>query len=70
LAKAVLGILTWAIASVQLTVEEAYLDRSVLWFWWSGATIPLCCVVLTLIVSLKEATTKQPPLAAMRLGSA
>jgi hypothetical protein len=32
--------------------------------------IPLCYVVLLLIGGLKEATSKQPPLAATRLGSA
>jgi len=69
-AKAVFGILIWAIASVKLTVDETDLDRSVRWFWWSVATIPLCYVVLMLIVGLNEETSKQPPLAATRLGSA
>ncbi len=68
--KGVFGILICAIASVKLTVEEDDLDRSVRWFWWSVATIPLCYVLLMLIVGLNEETSKQPPLAATRLGSA
>jgi hypothetical protein len=32
--------------------------------------IPLCYVVLMLIVGSNEATSKQPPLTATRLGSA
>ncbi len=52
-AKASLGILTWANKSVKWTVEETDLDWSVRGFGWSVATIPHCCVMLMLIVVVK-----------------
>ena len=69
-ARTVLGILYGTIASEKYTVEEDGLDLSMRGFGWSLAMIPLCYVVLMLIVGLDEATSKQPPLAATRLGSA
>ncbi len=49
-AKAVFGILIWAIASEGYTLEEDDLDLNVRWCWWSLAMIPFCYVGLMLIV--------------------
>ena len=45
-------------------------DLSVRWTWWFLAMIPFCYVVLTLIVGLNDATSKQPSPAAASLVSA
>ncbi len=66
MAKAVFGILFWAIASEKYTGEEDDLDLIVRWFGWSLAMIPLCYVVLMLIGGWKEATSSSKRLGRLR----